>query len=444
MTWSRKVFRALSLSSYFLGGRYLAEESFPRHGNWVAVPDYDRIYTRARISEIRSKVVTLIDISNLKIHSDRQGLPVFDTSSSSSYNNNNNRRSSSSLNDWTVVYRPNYFALKCFLVILFVILFVQGVLFTFLLSPIITGRLFLSKFQSLLSLDPSVVHELYTWTIGAVFFLSFFKVLEYFLYPKEKSSTRHRSASNNQYLSFVDKLCNILNLSSRMTIICSFSLIVWPLLAGVLFSLLINPIFYPSNFDLTLLINSQAHERNNNNLEALSDQVGSVIILFFIACWSLGFPVLRAIYSLRSHLPLPRFTLNYFQRLNATMATTTNTRFSLTSPEFESMTFLKLAALPITLMLILALIIPPLLCLLIIPLLQNSTYSQVLQAQRHSHLIALIIFILIRLVQSVFKFYQNILNGIRDETYLIGRRLHNLEARSTSISNNRNELISPL
>jgi E3 ubiquitin-protein ligase DOA10 len=409
---SRTVIRSLNLSSYFIGGgRYLNEESFPKGGNWVAVPDFDRIYKRDRLKEIRKKTVTPVDISKLKILVDRQGLPVLETTSS----NNSGTRSSSS--DWTVVFRPNNFKLKCVLVTIFGVICVQLCLLSVLLAPLLSGRWLVRFFQDHFMTQESsttrTVHEIYSWTVGAVFCLICCKVLEFIVYPTRKHRNDH--VEGEETMTLVSKLSYIIKIASKSCFIALFVCLIWPLQVGLLFTLLVNPLIGSSSgtgaFNLPI----------------------TLPVIFFGSCWSLGFPLLRVLYSIRSHLPLPLSSINYissdlrrFERLNLKE-------------------FFKYAAIPITLMFSLSLLLPPLSCLIAVPLFSpNPSMSTVIEFQNYSHFLALVSLVILKLVKAAVVFYQRLISGIRDETYLIGRRLHNLESRSNQNIENRNDLVSPL
>ena len=414
---SRLLIRNLNLSSYFLGGgRYLNEESFPKGGNWVAVPDFDRIYQRERLREIRKRVVTPVDIAKLRILVDRQGLSVLETTSSSSTSSGSSRTSS---NDWTVVFRPNYFKLKCFLVTIFAVLNVQIFLLSILLAPLLSGRWLLRLFQQTFLNEESVVkavHEIYSWTIGAVFCLICCKAVEFLLYPTKKH--RDDPVGPEESMNLKAKLVYISEFVFKTCLVSMFVAGIWPLQVGLLFTLLVNPLLGTGEG----LSNMFSVNSNNNNTTT-----SAMPVIFFGDCWSLGFPLLRLLFSLRTHLPLPTSTVNYLNGLR----------------RFDSLNvkdFLKYAALPVTAMLSTALLLPPISCLVAVPLFSpNPSMDLVIQSQNSSHLLALFAFVVLKLIKAVVTLYQRIISAIRDETYLVGRRLHNLESRATN--NRGNDLV---
>lgn len=222
-------------------------------------------------------------------------------------------------------------------------------------------------------------------------------------------------------MSFGSKIVYIAKFAMKSCLLTFFVGIIWPLQVGLLFTLLVQPLINNSN--------------NNSGLFNGPFPV-SLPVIFFGACWSLGFPLLRVLYSLRSHLPLPTATINYISDLRRL-------------EQFNVKEFFKYAAVPVTLMLTFALILPPLSCLIAIPLFSpNPSMSTVIEFQNSAHSLALLAFIILKLVKAALMIYQRLISGIRDETYLVGRRLHNLESRSTNTTNTtnetRNDMVSPL
>ena len=92
--------------------------------------------------------------------------------------------------------------------------------------------------------------------------------------------------------------------------------------------------------------------------------------------------------------------------------------------------FFKFLVIPFTSLLTGFLLLPPLSCLLLLAPLNSSNYNEIiLKSQYSSHLIAISAFVILKLIKYACKTFINIIAGIRDETYLIGRRLHNLDGR---------------
>ena len=420
------LFRHMNLSSYFLGGgRYLSEESFPKGGNWVAVPDYDRIYSRKRLSEIRSRVITPVDIAKLKILYDRQNQPVLDTSTSNSHSHSTNSRS-----DWTVVFRPNYFKLKCFTVLLVTLLSLQMFLLSISIGPLLAGRFIVKftqeTFYSMNSGNAEDIHEIYSWHIGAFGLFLLLKLIEFFVIPIKKQRRRsiENNINNNGQLS--EKISLLLGSFFKIAVLTFFLVLLWPLQVGILFSLLINPLLLDNS---TEFIGSLVMKESGNTLQ--------LPLLFFGTCWSVGFPILRILYSFKTHLPLSQQTITYL-RIN---------RNSLDQIELKQ--FLRLVALPVTFLFTFSIVFPPFACLILVPLClgPSASINTVISYQNSSHLVSLLIFLTLKILRQIVSIVGKIVSGIRDETYLVGRRLHNLENRSSSNSTNNtnnNNNMSPL
>lgn len=372
---SKRLFRTLNLSSYFIGGgRYLNEESFPQGGRWVAVPDFDRIYSRKRLKEIRSRIVTPVDVAKLKILTDKQGNPVLPSSSDSTR--------SASAADWTIVFRPNYFKLKCLTVLVSAIISLQSFLLTAALAPVFCGRWIVKN------LTDQPVNELVSWLIGAIAVLLAFKAIELMFFGSRSSRRRQLreadSESTDEESSVFDKLALLVSSVFKSTLVGFFVFFLWPLQAGLLLTLIINPLLYSE-----------------------TSETASIEIVFLGACWSLGIPVLKLLYTLRAHLPLPSWTTSY----------------RVTSLEsLSAREFLRKVAFPVTLLLTAILTLPPLSCLILFPSDRNL--------QNSSHLLAIAAYILLKLTKLVVNVSKQTVTGIRDEAYLVGRRLHNLENRN--------------
>ena len=391
------LYRQLSLSSYFLGGgRYLAEESFPKGGSWVAVPDYDRQYSRKRLKEIRSRVITPVDIAKLKILYDKQNQPIMESGTSGSH--------ATSKSDWTVVFRPNYFKLKCFLVLFSMLASLQVFLLTISIVPLISGRFIVKLVHKLTETAVEPIHEIYSWHIGAFALFLLVKLVEFFALPVKKARRLSRTASasanaNDQESSpsFSEKMAILLVSTVKIAVIGFFVVLLWPLQVGILFSLLINPIL------------------NGNPLTTAQIQIP---IMFIGTCWSIGFPILRILYTLRAHLPLPQTSHSY-------LSTSLSRINSLEQIQLKE--FLKLVVFPVTLMFTLALIIPPALVLVLLPLSTTADTELLYMYQSSSHLLALTAYLTYKLGASLAWSLRKLVSGIRDETYLVGRRLHNLD-----------------
>jgi E3 ubiquitin-protein ligase MARCH6 len=403
----KRVCRHLRLSSYFIGGgRYLAEETGPKDGSFVAVPDFDRLYKRERLREIRSQTISPLDVSKLKIVSDRHNTPVMDTSTTTpppSYHNK----------DWAVVFRPNSFKLRCAAFLLCAIFAVQVYLFGVFVAPLLTGRLCVSWAQkTLLGASQTRVHDIYTWALGSAIFLLTFKLLQILLEPREKNT----SSANQTRVSF--NFVKTLHLALKAVIVSFFIGFVWPVLAGLLFTLIINPIIYQQYASSATMTNNTSEFFSFFFQNQQNQQVSSIVAVFFSACWSMGFPILRLIYAMRRHFPfITQGTLQFLQ----------DWRDNVTFERLSVRRFLQSLALPFTCSLLLCLLLPPTICTLVVPLF--SSHESVMEAQHSSHLLALLAFILLKGFKASIGLCKMAISTIRDDNYLIGRRLHNLETR---------------
>ena len=223
--------------------------------------------------------------------------------------------------------------------------------------------------------------------------------------PVKKARRLSRTASaganandqeNSPSSSFSEKMTILLVSTVKIGVIGFFVVLLWPLQVGILFSLLINPIL------------------NGNPLTTSHMQIP---IMFIGTCWSIGFPILRILYTLRAHLPLPHTSHSY-------LSSTLSRINSLEQVQLKD--FLKLVVFPVTLMFTLTLIIPPALVLVLLPL--HTADTELLYIyQSSSHLLALTAYLTYKLGASLAWSLRKLVSGIRDETYLVGRRLHNLD-----------------
>ncbi len=339
------VIDLVGLSSYFLGKHH----QIPASARLVAVPDYDRVYTKAAMKQMRKFEPTSLATVNKPANS-------------------------------TIVYRPGQFVLRCLFVIAAGVVACQVVLSAGFAISLAAGRLLL----------PGVQNEVFSLFLGLMLVVLVLALLG----GQFKSVVSRDSVQKvvGFVLSFV------------------FAGLLWPAAIGVAFVLVTAPLL-----NAELLIGEAIVNAANPLQTAWAIQVDplnqSIPILFLTTCWSIGFPLMKIGHLARKHLPLPGSTL---AALDADAAP-------------DNATFFAKIALPITAVLAAFLALPPLLPVLLVPLLVPGFIDSIPAAQRISHLSVLLTWAVWKVGSGLGSSLGQALANIRDDAYLIGRQLRNLE-----------------
>lgn len=343
---AENVISSLGLSSYFLG----KHPDNPGSAKLVAVPDFDRVYSRPAMKAIRTFRPASLNQTNKPPQS-------------------------------TIVYRPNMFALRCIAVVAVGFVICQLILAAAFSIPLTIGRI----------LMPALENEIFILFAGAIpviIGLSLLGGRGSLLVSRESMQKAVAFA-----LSFI------------------FAGLLWPIALGISFVLVTAPLLTVQPVLETALGTSDPI----NTFWTLQHEplVHSIPIVFVTTCWSIGFPLLKICHMARNHLPLPQSTLD---ALNA-------------GPTVSNYTFVFKVALPITVSLAAFIVLPPFIPLVMTALLSSSPLNldSILPMQRVIHLSILLTWLVWRLGSTLGNSLGQVLANIRDDAYLVGRRLHNLE-----------------
>lgn len=360
------VLEKLGLESYFLARHPTA---IPASGSLVAVPDFDRVYSRKNLKVIRAyRPSGLADT----------GKPA----------------------QSTIVYRPAVFALRCLLAVGAAFAMAQVACVAVYALPLSLGRKIIP-----VHLD----NELVTWFVGAVPVVLLLGLLG-------GGSERVKSFFSGQAL----------HKAVYWAISFLFIGLAWPLMLGSLLALVTSPLLQADSlFADALSTASNPIARFLFNLHSDGEMSQSFSIVFFTSCWSIGFPLLRLAHTLRAQLPLPRRTLDALNTLH----------------ERSIRRLVFNVVIPITALLSVCLVLPPLLPLVLVPLTTDLPIDYVYTAQRVSHFSLLLVFAAWKLGAVIGRALGGAITSIRDDAYLVGRQLHNLERTEAEESTPRSNSI---
>jgi hypothetical protein len=383
----RWALRRLRLSSYVLGGRFLGEESFPRGGAWVFVPDFDRAYSRQRLREAAARRVQPIDIARLPIVEARGAgaltphpvdfaqipvprRPAFRTAAPSAAR----RRSEEATRGFTVVFRPHYLWPRLLLLCGALLALWLALALSCLVLPVAVGRWLAAR------VTDARVHEVYTFAVGALVCGATARALAA-LHAALGSSDR----ATLRRLAFDGPV----RLAKAGVLVAVFGLL-WPLLFGAYTFLLVAP---------------------------LLARLDAMHVWGLGTLWSVGMLGVKALLL----LAMPPF-------INPDRAAAI-AQLKLEGPWSPSLSLphlTRVLILPITLRVLALALCPPLFILLAASLFALPP-AQTLALQAYSHLISLTLPVSLLLLEHILAVRRRLVARIRDEHYLVGRQLHNLE-----------------
>lgn len=378
----RLICRMLRLSSYFYGGRYKSEEK-ATSGRWVYVPDFDRLYKSERVERMFRRPVVPTDLAEI---------PVFEGPPSSAlspeapapvvhrglrrhrHERARNARNEFKKNGFTVVYRPGLFSLRVTLFLFGLWLLYQVLALVFVVAPVIVGRF---AYRLILPVGRKVI-DIHAFQVGLLLLSFTAKVLQVSI----------KCFAENGSWSFLRQLFKVPLFMLKAFALLFMVIFVWPSLFGLYWGSLISP--FLASLDETPIMPP-------------------------FVCWFIGvssgnlFWMIRdSVFSRERNQIIDRLkTLDGWWNMNFTEV------------------FIKLL-LPYTVRLCILIFGPPVAILLFAPLLGLS-FSQLLLLQRWSNLISLAVPGVIFLVWAGLLLRSRLLRNIRDENYLIGERLNNLE-----------------
>jgi E3 ubiquitin-protein ligase MARCH6 len=387
----RSVLKLLRLSSYFYGGRYLGEES-PNTGRWVFVPDAERVYKAEKVRDMFQKRVEPLDIAKIAIVDGRDPaatpiipavpiaegrgptVPVAPIEPRRSRRTGTGRRAEDSTKGFTVVYRPNNCTARVYLFLFTEWLYYQLVGMLLFATPILIGRYIFGLFLS----DGTKAHEMHTFMTGFIVMGVLMKVVQL------------------TYDALCDGgLANVLRTGVRVPIITFkavtvgvFLAILWPTMIGAYLMLILSP---------------------------LLSSVNETPILPVFTCWFIGFMYIKVFYTARDLLCSAE-RQQILDRL-ATLEGWTDMHF---------LQVMLRVVLPYTMRLVTLIVGPPLAVILLAPLIELD-FVQMLIIGRWSYLLSLAVPAVVLGVGLISSLRESMAMRIRDDNYLVGRRLHNLE-----------------
>lgn len=386
----RRVARLLSLRSFLFGGRYLNEESPGKSlehfakGSFQFVPDADRVYKEDKVLQMAKRQVSRAEIAKIAII---EGLPMTEDSPplTGIQDSLPEETFQEIYRGFTPVFCPGFFKLRMgiFCLTIWMALIASGLLF--FAAPILLGRQILS-FLGLSGMQ----HEIYTFFSGFLFLGVLLNLIEHV------SSRVYESGLMALFLDilmFPPKVVSILLLLFVM-------LCVWPLLVGLYLWMVISPILLISGTD---------------SLDMFSN---STLVTPIASCWLIGFLVLKIAHALARYVCTPERAA-ILSRLG-TLEGWTNFRRS-----WLKDVYLRLLV-PYSFRLVVMNVLPPLTVLIVCPML-GLPFSQIVVLQRWSFLLSLIVPFVMLGLSLALSMRRRLFEGIRNEAYLVGRQLHNLE-----------------
>ncbi|PJF18602.1 hypothetical protein PSACC_01587 [Paramicrosporidium saccamoebae] len=374
----RSVLKLLRLSSYFYGGRYLYEESLTT-GKWVFVPDAERVYKAEKVRDMFQRRVEPLDIAKIPVVEGRDPstvpiAPTVPVEPRRPRRVGAGRRAEDPTKGFTVVYRPNNCAARVYLFLFTEWLYYQLVGMLLVATPILIGRYIFGLFLT----DGTKAHEMHTFMAG-------FMVMGVLM--KTVQLTYNVLCDGG--------LVNVLKTSIRVPVIALKAAIVgvfisflWPTMIGAYLMLILSP---------------------------LLSSVNETPILPLFTCWFIGFMYIKVFYTVRDVLCSTE-RVQILDRL-ATLEGWTDMQF---------MQVMLRVVLPYTMRLVTLIVGPPLAVVLLAPLI-DLDFVQMLIIGRWSYLLSLAVPAVVLGVGLISNLRQSMAMRIRDDNYLVGRRLHNLE-----------------
>ena len=392
----RFICRTLRLSSFVYGGRYQKEEIANR-GRFVYVPDFDRIYKAERVRKMRKRMVEPMDIAKVPIVDGTQATST-DTSAVPSSSivltipepqrpsrrttaiardpDSSFRSSNKPLNTkgFTVVYCPDRYPLRMFIFLMSLWCLNQFLGLVFVVSPVIIGRrcyhIFLPKGRTVID-----IHAFQMGLMIMAFGMKIAQVVVKFI--REKG-----------VVNFLFQIFQIPIFLLKTVLLIVIMGIVWPSLVGFYYVSLFSPF--------------------------LADLAETPIIPPFM-CWFLGLFTGNMLWLGRGFMFAEErmAILDKFKTIEGWW----NMDFGLLCSKL---------LVPYTFrMLVLA--FGPSSVILLISTLINLSYTQTLMLQRWSNLISLAVPVVVLCVWLGMAVRRKFVRRVRDEHYLLGQRLHNLE-----------------
>ncbi len=376
LTLFKTCLKKLCMSSYFLGGRYIPEESFPLGGRWVFVPDFDRAYKRERLRALKNREVQPTDVAKLPIMEGRLNgeltpNPV-DFSSIPQPRRTIIKKPARREDNkgFTVVYRPNNFKLRFIALVL--CLFAYWLLSCVLLfvAPLMTGRYIFTVFSE------ATPRDTHTFVLGLLVFGTLLRGVI------DLSKAVYASDPKLVYRALVVGP----TIAVKATLVSFFVIGLWPVMIGT----------------FVLLC-----------LSFLWKDTDSFVLHYLTEIWSAGLGILKAVYHVR-HQILPRQYCQAIEKLSQDGYT-----------NIDVTSVFRNLIIPVT---------TRLLARLTIPLIIATSLNALLGVPRNWGICYTFYgsFAFFQyLVKALFDLRTQLITQIRNENYLIGNQLRNVEASPT-------------
>lgn len=376
--------RLTRLSSYLFGGRYLSEEDLAR-GRWVFVPDANKMYRAERLREVMSRKVEAWDVARIEIVEGRERTPTPAIDMPLEPRRPlrfppHVRRSEDSVKGFTVVYRPNRMRLR--------VLFYLGAMcafniclgLVFVVAPILLGRSIFALFHEPAHLPPDI--KCYEVGITIVILLI-------------KSAEVCAKTLYERGLRSVMKIClRVPVMIAQTLLVLATVYLLWPIIVGAYLLLLFSPILCAAD---------------------------ETPVISFYMSWLIGFLYCQLFIFLRPVL--------CSEERNAIIARLEKLE-GWYDMEFKVVCLRLL--LPYTLR-IGALMVGPPLAVLLGGSLVDLSLAQIVMLQRWSYAASLAVPGVAFVIWLLMRLRRRLLMRIRDDNYLVGRRLHNLDRRGTAV-----------
>ena len=422
--YMRLLTRTLRISSYFWGGRFVDEESFPRGGKWAWVPDFDRHIPRERLAEMAKRPVDPLDIARLPVVVKGRGLPIADffdhpmPRRAILPSTVSNRRQGATTRGFTVVFRPNYLGLRVCLFVLGLWAWLMASGLALIVAPLWIGRKVLSLVQEFLvrafeeeGALPSVndVHEFYKMVLGLIIMGCVVKlvvsIVKFWLEQDGKEIGR-----------ILYSLCITWPLRlAKMVFVAAVILVLFPILLGGHLFLIFSPL-------ILHFYNSMVPKSETATI--LSTISAPLVALLVV--WSGGMPLLQMIWQFRQYL----FDAERVAAMELL-------RKGWNVPLWPLLSRLIIPLLRDQLILLVG---PPILAGLLGGALMDDAGDDplggmdlVLKMQQWSFGAVVLGLLLIKLISWIYAAHVTMIQRIRDDAYLVGRQLKNHERPGTKL-----------
>lgn len=372
--------RLMRLSSYFFGGRYLNEEDISR-GKWVFVPDSNKLYKAERLNEVMARKVEAWDVARIEIMEGREKslTPIVEMPLEPRRPLRfplSGRHSEDAMKGFTVVYRPDQMKIRVFGFFVTMCAFSICLGLVFVVAPILLGRYVFSLFHEADYVPPDIK----CYEIGIALVILLIKAAE----------VGFKTLYERGIKSVLQMCLRVPVVIVQSLFVLTIAYVLWPSIVGAYLLLLFSPL-----------------------LAALDE---TPVIPMYMA-WLIGFLYCQLFVFLREAL--------CSEERNRIIARLEKLE-GWYNMEFKAVCSKLL--IPYSIRIMAMIMGPPLAVLLLCPLMDYN-FAQIVMFQRWSYAVSLAVPGAVVGIWSTMKLRRRLLARIRDENYLVGRRLHNLDRR---------------